>query len=84
MISFRLSPEEYRTLQSACGPKGARNISDLARKAMLQLMVADSHADLLSDVVRDLQERVRRISLELERIAPLIEASKSHGAGGTQ
>jgi hypothetical protein len=84
MISFRLSPEEYRMLQNACGPKGARSISDLARKAMLQLMVSNGHANLLSDEVRDLQDRVRQISSELERIAPLVEASKARGERTTQ
>jgi len=81
MISFRLTAEEYRMLQNACGAKGARSLSDLARKAMLQSMVATGQADLLSDVVRDLQERVQRIVTELERIAPLVEAGKSYSAG---
>jgi len=62
-------------LQNACGPNGARSISDLARKAMLELMNGQGH--LLSDELRELQDRVRQISYELERIAPLVEGSKS-------
>jgi len=79
MISFRLSPEEYRMLQNARGSKGARSISDLARKAMLQLMVSNGQEHLLSDELRDLQDRVRQISHELERIAPLVEGIKPIG-----
>ena len=77
MISFRLSPEEYRMLQKACKPNGARSISDLARKAMLELVVSNSNGHVLSDELRDLQDRVRQLSHELERIAPLVEDSKS-------
>ena len=78
MICFRLTAEEYRMLQNACGSSnGARSISDLARKTILQSLVGNGPTDLLSDKVRSLQDRVRRISLELERIAPLVEGSKS-------
>jgi hypothetical protein len=83
MISFRLSPEEHRMVQNACGPKGARSISDLARKATLQFMAARGEWSPLSDALRDIQERVRQISLELERIAPRVGASKSRGEGTT-
>jgi len=79
MISFRLSPEEYRMLQNACGPNGARSISDLARKAMLELIVSNSQDHSPSDELRHLQDRVRQISDELERIAPLVEGSKPIG-----
>ena len=83
MISFRLTPEEYLMLRNACGPNGARSISDMARKAMLQLMVGHGPTDPLSDKVRKLQDSVRRISLELERIVPLVEGGKSRSKAAT-
>jgi hypothetical protein len=73
MISFRLSPEEYRMLLSACGPNGARSISDLARKAMLELIVSNGNGHVLSDELHNLRNRVQQISQELERIAPLVD-----------
>ena len=45
---------------------GARSIFDLARKAMLELMVSKGQGRLMSDELRDLQDRVRQIVLELE------------------
>jgi len=77
MVSFRLSPEEYAMLQNARGTKDARSMSDLARKAMLQLMVSNGQPSVLSDEVRDLRDRVRQISIELERIALLAESTKA-------
>ena len=52
-------------------------MSDLARKAMLQLMVSNGQPSVLSDEVRDLRDRVRQISIELERIALLAESTKA-------
>jgi len=80
MISFRISPEEYRMLQNACAPNGARNISELARKAMLALTASNGPGTLLSNDFHSLEERVRQISRELERIVPLIQADEAKGS----
>lgn len=77
MISFRLSPDEYRMLQKARGTNGTRSLSELAREAMLQFMVSNGQANVLSDEVRNLQDRVRQISVELDRLAPLAQSAKS-------
>jgi hypothetical protein len=72
MISFRLSPEEYRSLQNACAAKGVRSISDLARAAMQNLIFAEPV--VLSDEVRDLKDRVQMLSAELDRLADRVGA----------
>jgi hypothetical protein len=77
MISFRLSPEEYQTLHEACMERGVRSISDLARTAMQRLIAPDGQTDPLSREVRDLQDRVRTISFELNRISALVEARQA-------
>ena len=69
-------------LQNVRGAKGARSISDLARGAILQLMDSNGQTDGLSEEVRELQNRVRLIAIELERIAPLAKAATSAGTDG--
>ena len=64
-------------LQNACEPNGARSISDLARKAMLELIVSNGNGHVLSDELHNLRDRVQQISVELERLAPLAQAAKS-------
>jgi len=81
MISFRLSPEEYQTLQSACLAQGVRSISDLARTAMQRVIAPPSQADPLADDVRDLRDRVRKLSFELNRLSRLVEARQGSGEG---
>ena len=34
MVSFRVSPEEYRSLCQACSAQGLRSVSELARAAV--------------------------------------------------
>jgi hypothetical protein len=79
MISFRLSHEEYQTLQEACMTQGVRSISDLARTAMQKLIAPNGHPGPLSGEVRDLQDKVRAISFELNRISKLVETRQAGG-----
>ena len=84
MISFRLSPEEYQTLQSACLTQGVRSISDLARTAMQRVIAPTSQGDPLAEEVRDLRDRVRKLSFELNRLSRLVEARQGTGEGREQ
>ena len=72
MISIRLSPDEYNSLQSACTTQGVRSISDLARVAMHKLVLSDEPSGHLSDEVRLLKEKLQTISVELDRISRCI------------
>ena len=49
LVSFRLSPEELEHLRVACLLQGARNLSDFARGAVLELTGprAQQHAHML-------------------------------------
>ena len=73
MISFRLSPEEYQTLQTACTEQRVRSISDLARMAMQRVISPRNEADPLSGEVRDLRDRVRLLAFELDRLSKVVE-----------
>ncbi len=69
MISFRLSPEDYVSLQTACALKGVRSVSDLARTAVQRMIASSEGINPVIDEVRSLQHRVRLISMELDKLA---------------
>ncbi len=82
MISFRLSPEEYAILLQACEQRGIRSISELARTAMYHWIADTSpnngngHANgsaVVGEQVRDLRDRVKSISAELDRLVRSVE-----------
>jgi hypothetical protein len=82
MISFRLSPEEYQGLKDTCMLQGVRSISDLARTAMQTLIASGGEAVPLSDEVRDLRNRVRALSLQLDRLSTAVHAGRSNTEEG--
>lgn len=78
MISFRLSPEEYQRLKDTCMLQGVRSISDMARTAMQKLIASGGEAVPLSDEVRDLRNRVRTLSLQLDRLSTTVHARQGN------
>jgi hypothetical protein len=80
MVSFRVSPEEYRQFQEICAAHGVRSISDLARAAMDEMVASGTPPTPLSREVRELRGRVRTLSLELERLTEAVNAHKTTGA----
>lgn len=83
MISFRLSPEEYQRLKDTCRLRGVRSISDLARSAMQTSIASGGEGGPWSDEVRDLRNRVRALSLQLDRLSTAVHAGRSNtGEGG--
>jgi hypothetical protein len=59
---FRLTQDEYQTLQAASSEKGARNLSEFARGALLSSLGAPP-----------LEEQLRELKTEVTRIAHLLE-----------
>ena len=84
MISFRLSPEEFQTLQAACIEQGIRSISDMARMAMQRVISPQSSEDRLSEEVCDLRDRVRALSFEVDRLSKAMESWQMPGEGVKQ
>lgn len=76
MISFRLSPEEYRTLHDVCVARGVPSISDLARSALRKVIVGESSPDGLFDEVRALKDRMKTLSIELERVSQRVDTGR--------
>lgn len=68
IVVFRLTQEEYASLQNACVHVGARNISDFARKALLNSMSGDGRP-ALDQRMAELESAVRQVRDLVERIA---------------
>jgi hypothetical protein len=68
IVVFRLTQDEYASLQNACVHRGARNISDFARNALLSSMSGDGQPPL-DQRMTELESSVRQIRELLERIA---------------
>jgi hypothetical protein len=80
MVSFRLSPEEYRQFRNACSEHGVRSVSELARTAMQSLVEAKGSAVPLYVQVRELRERMTVLSTELDRLGVLVEPPEAAAA----
>ena len=79
MVSFRMSEQEYESLQTLCSARGARSLSDLARNAM-QALLHDGQGDGLASVVSQLQRRIDELDLEVKQLIQLVAAQKSASA----
>lgn len=82
MVSFRVSPEEYRSLCQACVTQGARSVSELARAAVRLLIVGNNVSVAFEDQVQELRTRVQFLTTELERISRRIEKAPSVNSDG--
>jgi hypothetical protein len=85
MLSVRLSCEEYEELKQLCFLFGARNLSELARKA-LQTMLGksqESPAEHLSVHLSDLGRKVHSLDLKVERLSQILGEESMSSLVGT-
>ena len=69
MVSFRLSPEEYRQLRDACAARGLRSVSELARTSMQSVISSGNGSSLpLHQQMQELRERVTQLSDKIDRL----------------
>jgi hypothetical protein len=68
IVIFRLTQDEYESLKNVCARRGARNISDFARSALLLSIERDRPSETEQRLMT-LQSIVERMSQLLERIA---------------
>jgi hypothetical protein len=80
MVSFRLSQADYLRFREICEARGVQSLSDLARIAMESFAASEDRPDSISSDIRDLRSQIRSLTLELDRIARLVETSKAAGA----
>jgi len=67
IVVFRLTQEEYESLKSVCADRGARNISDFARAALLHSIGSDGKA-AMDRRLAELESSLRHISELLEKV----------------
>jgi hypothetical protein len=76
MVSFRLSGDEYRLLQTACGKSGARSVSELARAAMQKIILEDGFSSASAEgEIRELKLKLNVLAAEMERLSRLVKGS---------
>jgi hypothetical protein len=73
LVSFRLSEQEYEALQSVSASEGARSISDFARAALCEVLVANragagNHQRPADNTVNITLERLATTMGELNRV----------------
>jgi hypothetical protein len=83
MVSFRLSPDEYRTWCQACSEQGMRSVSELARTAVQALVKAKDVSETLDGQLQDLRSRVEYLTAELGRVSRQIERAPLEIPGAT-
>ena len=82
MLSVRLSEDEYRELKTLCAVRDARSVSEVARKAMLNLLSngatfpLDPHLEELHTRVGALDGRITRLDREVNRIVQILSVAK--------
>jgi hypothetical protein len=82
MVSFRLSGDEYKMLQQACGKTGARSVSELARAAMQRIILEDGFNSASTEgEIRELKLKFNVLAAEMERLVRLVKASGAAAAG---
>jgi hypothetical protein len=73
MVSFRVSPEEYRSLCQACSTQGLRSVSELARTAVQTVIRGNGLSGTFDDQLHDLRARVQDLATECERLSRYVE-----------
>ncbi len=88
VVFFRITPEEYETLQNLCLASGARSISDLSRLAVAQYVARslrpkkdplEREVQRLRTQIQDLAASVKELSMLLKRCVPSDGANENRG-----
>jgi len=70
MISLRISGAEYAVLKSQYRTHGARNVSDLARLALQQIMQSSAAPqDATASKLASMEDRIRALESEVFRVS---------------
>lgn len=80
LVTFRLSADEYKELQTVCIAEGARSISDFARSAVLRRMIQPGKRVTLSEDLATLGDTLQELDTSLQdlrgRIARILGTRK--------
>ena len=80
MLSIRLSHPEYEELKDLCLVHNARSISELARRAITELLSRDGELldDRLNSHVSELSKKVYSLDREVERLGRILEPERAN------
>jgi hypothetical protein len=76
LVSFRVSPDEYRSLCEACSDRGLRSVSELARSALDDVLGGNNRLGNIGDQLQNLWMRVQFLTAEFERLSRHIESPR--------
>jgi hypothetical protein len=68
IVVFRLSQDEYRSLQDACIRAGARNLSDFTRSEVLERLDAEAVGGHLSRRFASLEQQIATMQFQLNNL----------------
>jgi hypothetical protein len=68
IVVFRLSQEEYRSLQEACNRAGARNLSDFTRSEVLECLDTDASGGPLARRFAALERQIAAVQFQLNSL----------------
>jgi len=81
MVTFRVSMEEYHSLEAACIERRVRSISELARAAVQQWIRESSLPNPFHDELQQVERRIQVLAKELERLQYLVQLQKAIPSG---
>ncbi len=67
VVIFRLTDDEYHDLKAACVTRGARNVSDFARNALMQSVTQEQ--EMVSEKLAQIESGVQRLERLIHGIA---------------
>lgn len=68
IVVFRLSQDEYRSLQEACTRAGARNLSDFTRSEVLECLNSDALGAHLARRFTSLEQQIAVMQFQLNNL----------------
>jgi Arc/MetJ-type ribon-helix-helix transcriptional regulator len=68
-ISVRLSEEEYTSLRRLCLATAERNVSDLTRRAVRELLSGTGREGVLRSDLDEVRNQMRRLDQRIEQLA---------------
>lgn len=76
LVSVRLSEEEYKRLQTVCGARHERSVSDCIRSSILEMSDNDNleqrYARMMKEIEATLQQQTRRMAVMDRKLAKLM------------
>jgi hypothetical protein len=83
MVTFRVSLEEYQSLEAACFARRVRSISELTRAAVQQWIKEPSPSIPPDAGLQHVERRIQALAQELEHLQNLVQLQKSRPAGNS-